>query len=144
LGKYLSALFIFILFLGLTIPYIAFLAFKSEVLWKILLLQNVGMFLLAASILSISMVLSSLTENQVIAGMLAVGVNLTLFLIGRISAEMTGPLHLILDELMMTGHLSSFIKGVFDLKDLFYFLLWPVFSIYLVQRVLESRRWLSS
>ncbi len=144
LGKYLSALALFLLCLLLTSPYVIYLAVKGEVLWKILLLQNLGLVLVASSILSIAMFLSSLTENQIISGMLAVGVNLTLFLLGRFSAEIGGPLHLILDELTMTAHFSSFLKGIFDLKDLIYFLLWPVFSIFLVQRVLESRRWLSN
>lgn len=72
--------------------------------WGIVLSSYIGALFLTASMLSYGMFISSLTKNQIIAFIISAILSLILVITG-----------------IYTEHYQSFIKGVIDLRDVFFF-----------------------
>jgi ABC-2 type transport system permease protein len=47
----------------------------------------------------------------------------------------------VLSELSIIEHFDSFAKGIFDTKDVIYYLNLTILSLFLTLRSLESKRW---
>lgn len=143
LGKYLGALFLVGLFIVGTLPGVLFLAFQGGFEWPVYLLQAAGFFLLGGAVLGIGLVSSALSENQMVAAVIAFAVTLGLYFLSWIAPGFSGAPRAILDELTIMSHYQSFLRGVFDLKDFLYYFLWIVLCVFLAQKVLESRQWIT-
>jgi ABC-2 type transport system permease protein len=100
-----------------------------------------GIFLMGASFLSLGLLISSLTENQIIAAVVGFGLFLLLWAIGWL-ASFAGPgLGKILSYLSIFEHFDDFAKGVIDTRDVIFYLSFTFFGLYLTYRSLESVRW---
>ena len=101
-------------------------------------------FLIGAAIMLISagILISSLTENQMIAAIGSIGVNILLCLFDIISNFVTVPfLKNIINALSVLYKYQEFTYGIFSLKNILFFLsLIAVFN-FLTMRVIERRRW---
>ena len=141
LGKYLSVTFIFFMILVMTFVGPLYLSFIVDIYWPPLFIQALGLFLVSMTILGIGMVYSSLTENQIISGTLSAATSMVLFLLSWVSSSFSGVIRIILEELTILAHYSSFNRGVFDLKDFIYYFLWIIMLIFLTYRFIERIRW---
>jgi len=142
LGKFLAALTVFTLMLGLT-AYMPLLMWHfGSVEWPPILTGYLGVWLLGAIFIAVGLLASSLTENQVIAGFIGFGAVLILWLIGWLSQSLSdsslGPL---LNYLSIGEHTENMIKGMIDTEDLVYQLTLIVVGLFVTHRVLESQRW---
>jgi len=100
-----------------------------------------GYLLLGGAFISIGILASALTENQIIAVLVSFGMLLLLWLIDW-SASFAGPTAArILQYLSFIEHLQDFQRGVIDTKDVVFYLSFIFFSLFLTSRVIESRRW---
>src|SRR5262249_574395 len=100
-----------------------------------------GLLVLATSFVTVGLLTSSLTENQIIAAVSCLVVLLLLYVISW-PAETAGPvLGGVLKYLSLTEHFSDMVKGVIDTKALVYFLSVILLSLFLTQRSVESVRW---
>jgi len=140
-GKFLGAVGFLVVMLGLTGVYpLMLLSFGNPEL-PIIASGYLGLFLLAVSFVSIGLLTSSLTDNQIIA---AVSCLVSLLLLYVISwpAETAGPtMAAVLKYLSLTEHFGEMVKGVIDTKDLVYFASVIVLALYLTHRSVESIRW---
>ena len=84
---------------------------------------------------------SSLTDDQVAAGLLGVVMLLPLWLVARAADLVPAGLAEVLRPLSLLGHLESFDRGVLDSVDLTYFVLLAAGFLFLAWRSVESRRW---
>jgi len=141
IGKYFAALAIFCIMLAITLLYPLFLQIMSGVYWPKVLLHYLGIFLVGSAVLGIGLVCSALTENQIVAGILGVAISLSLLLISWISNQTTGVLRAVIDEITIMAHYQSFLKGIFDVRDIVYFMAWILFSLFLSAKILESGKW---
>ncbi|MFQ5455403.1 MAG: ABC transporter permease subunit [Nitrospirota bacterium] len=143
IGKYLSALIVFILMLVLTLPMPVFMEIYSSVEWRLLISSYTGIFFLGAIFLSVGLFGSSLTENQIIAAVISFGILLILWLLGFASAFTSSYplLNDILSYLSIKEHLNNFLKGLLDTSDMFYFLSVIVFWLFSCHRVIDSHKW---
>jgi ABC-2 type transport system permease protein len=92
--------------------------------------------------LSVGLLASGLTENQVIAVVLSFGFLLLIWLfdwMGQLVGE--SPFGKLLSYLSPLGHFDNLVKGLVDTKDLVYFAAAIIFSLFLTHRVIESQRW---
>ncbi|MBL8994951.1 MAG: hypothetical protein JNM63_16505, partial [Spirochaetia bacterium] len=126
-----------------TLPGALFLTFKGGFEWPVYLLEAAGFFLLGGTVLGIGLVSSALSENQMVAAVIAFAVTIGLYFLSWIAQGFSGAPRAVLDELTILSHYQSFLRGVFDLKDFLYYALWIVLSVLLAQKVLESRQWIS-
>lgn len=141
LGKFLGAFtFVFIMLL-LTGIYPLILVAYGDPEPGVILSGFLGLLLLATAFVSIGLLTSSFTENQIIA---AVSCMVTLLLLYVISwpADTAGEaMGALLKYVSLTEHFGEMVKGVIDTRDLMYFGSVIVLALFLTQRSVESLRW---
>ena len=141
IGKFFACLTVFCLMIGLTLLYPVLLAVVYEVeVWP-LFASYLGLFLLGAAFISCGIMVSSLTENQIVAALVSSGIILAFWFIDWNEAAVTPLLAEILHHFSFFEHFYNFPRGVIQSKDIIFFILFTVLFLYLTLRSLESRRW---
>jgi ABC-2 type transport system permease protein len=143
IGKYLASLALFIFMLAPTSIYFIVLSRYSEpaMPWRIVLSGYLGIFLLGAVLLAIGSFISSLTENQIIAGFATFVIFLMLWIIdigARGASTTTGE---IIKYLSVLQHYESFSQGVIDTSSIIFYVSFALLGIFLTLRSLDSMRW---
>jgi len=141
LGKYFSALTLYAALIAGTFVYqiLLFLYGKPEL--GQILSSYLGMLLLGGAFVSVGIFLSTLTDNQIVAGFLTIILLLFFWVIGW-ADEFAGPkLGAFLGYVSLLSHFDEFAKGVIDLKDIILYLSFSVFFLFLTYVSLESKRW---
>jgi len=103
----------------------------------------IGLFFLAAAFVAIGMFSSVLTDNQLVAFILAVFVSGFMFLGFEMiySLSLFGPIDLFIRNLGIATHYSSISRGVVDTRDVLYFLSVIALFLSLTKLSLASRKW---
>ena len=103
----------------------------------------IGLLLLGGSYAAIGLWASSLTDNPIIAFLLAaLSCFVFYFGFGELTALIPdGDLAYFLSELSIHTHYESVSRGVLDSRDLFYFLSLTVFFLLATRLTLQSRNW---
>ena len=141
LGKFLAALLLYAVLLGLTLVYFLFLFRYGNPDWKPLAAGYLGLLLLGGCFMALGTLLSTVTRNQLVAGMLTFGLFLMLWVIDWVNDYATGPIGQVASYLALTTHLENFAKGVLDLRDTVYYLSVIGLGLFLTVRSVESVRW---
>jgi ABC-2 type transport system permease protein len=141
LGKFLGAMTLYGAMLGVTFIYIGVLYAFGTPEWKPILTSYIGLLCLGGCFISVGLLISSLTRNQIVAGMLTFGVFLLLWVIDWIGAFAGPTLEPIVNYLSITQHLDDFVKGVIDTKHLIYYLSFMTFGLFLTAKSVDSERW---
>jgi len=97
--------------------------------------------LVGAAFLSFGIFASSLTDNQVVAGLISFSVLLILWMIGFVDEFQPGILGTICNEISVFSHFEDFGRGVVDTGHVAYYVLFTFFFLFLNLRVLESYKW---
>lgn len=106
----------------------------------VFLLSHLGLVLLAASILSLGMFISSLTESTVIAAIMTFALILLLWLMDAIAAGLPGGVGDALSHLSLLKHFTDFTEGIFDTSGLVLFLSFVGLGLYLTAQSVETLR----
>lgn len=141
IGKFLAALALYALMIALTLLYPGIVAYFTRLEWGPLVTGYVGLLLLGATFLAVGIFASSLTENQIVAAIVTFGVLLIFWVIGWSADYAGGTWAKVLTDLSILEHYDSFSKGIFDTKDIVYYLLFTLVALFLSLRSLEARRW---
>lgn len=148
LGKYLAALAL----VGLCILVVALfplvLSFYGEgaeggaaVEWQTVGTGLLGLFLLGAMAMAVGMFVSSLTESVIVAALVSLVFLLALWVVTIFTIGVEGPVKELTAALSASEHLSRFLAGRIELKDVVYYLSFVVLGIYLTDRAVEGHRW---
>ena len=141
LGKFFACLTLYMTIVALTLVYCGILELYGDPVWGPIWSAYLGYLLLGGTFIGVGMLASSVTENQIVAVLLAFGALLTLWLIDW-SASFAGPTAAkVLQYLSIIQHLQDFQRGVIDTSDVVFYLSFIFFSLFVTTRVLESRRW---
>ena len=89
-GKFLASLALFLTMVALTLYYPLILMTFGNPDMGVLAASYIGVILIGASFLSLGLLASSLSQNQVVAAMISFGLILSLWLIGFLSGVVTG------------------------------------------------------
>src|SRR5262245_16962971 len=81
MGKFLAAMGLYLVMLLVTLPHIALLFIYGNPEWKPIATAYLGLLLLGGCFISLGLFISSLTKNQVVAGMATFAVFLMLWII---------------------------------------------------------------
>jgi ABC-2 type transport system permease protein len=141
LGKYLASLVMFLIPVAITMTYTLVLAHYGSPDRGPIISGYLGLILFGATFLAVGLLASSLTQNQVVAALVAVAVLLGLWLIGVFANSARPPVSDFLTYLSVIGHYGDFSNGLIDTKDVVYYLLIIVTALFLTVRSLETRRW---
>jgi len=141
LGKFLGGLILVLLMIVLSGFFgVVLLRFGNPEI-PMMLSGYLGLFLMAISFLAIGTLISSFTDNVVVAYAGALFVLLMLYTIGWLGETVQGPWGSIVKYVSITDHFQELLKGLIDTKDLVYFATVLVVSLFLTQRSVESVRW---
>lgn len=141
LGKYFSGLTIFTFMLMLTLLHPFLISFIWEIPLGPLLTGYLGIFLLGCSLFSLGILVSSLTENQIVTAIVTFSISLIFWVIAWNEGFASPLLGKILNHLSFLDHLDNFTKGTIETKDVIYFLDYTFFCLILTAFSLKSRRW---
>jgi ABC-2 type transport system permease protein len=141
LGKYFAALALYAVVLAVSAVNLVFLFLYGKPDFQPILIGYLGLLLQGASLLAIGTFLSTLTRNQIIAGVAGFCVGLLLWVLEwTTSFESTGAAA-VLSYLSVVSHFEPFSKGVLDTKDVVFFLSAIFLGLFLTARSTESLRW---
>lgn len=140
-GKFLASAALYALLLGLTLLYPGLVAYFARVEWGPVLTGYLGLLLVGGTFLAVGLLVSSLTENQIVAGFGSFGVLLALWVVGWGAEFAGGTLRTVLQYLSITEHLDGFSRGIIDTKDVVYYASAIALALFLTLRSLESKRW---
>lgn len=166
LGKFLGAAILLVFMLAVTLSYpLLIMGSGATPDLKPTLVGYLGVLLMGLAFLAVGLLISSLTENQIVAAVGAFGALLMLWVINWMSESATitlaeimnkvsaglweqagfgmgGPtLGDLLGSISLIGHLDDFRKGLLDTQHVIFFASVVFMGLFVTQRVLESRRW---
>jgi len=141
-AKFLGALFFYVTLLLPTVSYLViFWWYGGD--WSLFptLTFYLGLTFLAASYLSVGILVSSLTNNQVVAAFVTFVVLFIIYLLFLFDQFLPGTrTGEIANYFSWFSHLASFEKGILDTKDIFFFLTNTTFFLFLTVLVLDFKR----
>ena len=141
MGKFLGGLVLYGAMLAVTLVHMAILFAYGNPEWRPIATGYLGLILMGACFLSLGLFVSSLTRNQIIAGMVTFAVFLMFWVINWIATFMGPTSQAVLNYLSITEHLNDFARGVIDTKHVVYYLSFIAFSLFLTVRAVDSERW---
>ena len=142
-GKFLAAFIFYACIIALTLVYpLVLLQFGNPDIGPIIS-SYLGLLLFGAAVLSLGTLTSTLSENQIVSFILATIIILMLYVSSFFASLATSvpTVSTILTELSLSGHLSNFMSGLLTAKDVLYYALITIVSLFAATRILESRRW---
>jgi ABC-2 type transport system permease protein len=101
----------------------------------------IGVLLVGGAFLSIGILASSLTSNQIIAALLTFFATAGLFLVGLGAYLFPAGNTTFLEYMNLWEHMVDWPKGIVDTRHLVYCLSIMAFTLFCSVRALESRRW---
>jgi ABC-2 type transport system permease protein len=140
-GKYLASLIMLALMLALSAVSCVFTFLYGNPELAPLLAGYLGLFLMGAAFMAIGLFFSALTESQVVAVIVPMGLNLLFYILSWAAASAKGAVKSLLDYLSFIQHFDQLVKGVLDSKDIVYFLSFCFLWLFLTHSVILSRRW---
>ena len=141
LGKFLGAMGLYAVMLAVTMIYIAILFFLGNPEWKPILAGYLGLLLMGGCFVSVGLLISSLTKNQIVAAVVTFAVFLMLWVINWIG-ENSGPTtREIVNYLSIMHHFDDFARGIIDTKHVVYYLSFITFGLFLTAKSVDSERW---
>ncbi len=142
LGKFLACWILVLIALACTLPYYATVANIGNIDHGATIGGYIGLILISAAYTSIGLFTSSLTNNQIVAILLALFVGIFFqFLFGLISDSLTGWLSDFFHYLNFNTHYNSISRGVIDSKNIIYLLTVTFAGLFTAQIVLSKRNW---
>jgi len=122
-GKFLAILLLIITALALTLPYYITVWCLGPIDHGAVWSGYLGLIFMSAAYISIGIFASCLTNNQIIAFLLALLIGIFFHIIfGMIASGLTGSLGSVFNYLSLSNHFESISRGVIDSKDIIYFL----------------------
>jgi ABC-2 type transport system permease protein len=143
IGKWLAALTLYGALLLISLANIGFLFLYGKPDWQPLAAGYLGLILQAGALLAIGAFISTLTKNQIIAGITTFAACLLLWVFEWVGGYETTVWAKVMAYMSVVSHFEPFAKGVIDTKDVVYFLSLIFLGLFLSVRSLESLRWRS-
>ena len=141
LGKFLGALALYLAMLLVTLLYVALLFWFGNPEWRPIVAGYLGLLLMGGCFLSVGLLISSLTKNQIVSAVATFAVFLFLWMINW-NVDSSGPVtREILNYLSITEHFGDFARGIIDTKHVIYYLSFITFGLFLTAKSVDSERW---
>src|SRR6266516_3748343 len=137
LGKFLGALALWAAMLAVSAIHIGILFVYGNPEWKPILTAYVGLLLFGACFISVGLFISSLTKNQIVAGMLTFAVFLMLWVINWIGSFSGPTVDKLTSYLSIVDHFDDFSKGIIDTTHLIYYLSFITFGLFLTAKSVD-------
>ena len=141
MGKFLGALALWAVMLAVSLIHMGILFIYGNPEWKPLATAYLGLLLFGACFISVGLFISSLTKNQIVAGMVTFAVFLFLWIINWIGSFSGPTVNSLTEYLSVINHFDDFSKGVIDTTHLIYYFSVITFGLFMTARSVDSERW---
>jgi ABC-2 type transport system permease protein len=141
IGKYLACLLLVAIALAFTLPYYVSIARLGNIDHGSTITGYLGLLLMSSAYVSIGLLASSLTNNQIVAFLIALLAGVVFqFILGSVGSGQTGWIGSLLMDLSIPHHYDSMSRGVIDTKDVLYFLALTFLGLMLTEVVISKRK----
>jgi ABC-2 type transport system permease protein len=109
--------------------------------WKPAATGALALLLVGLSFIALGLFLSTLTRNQIVAGILGFGMALLFWILSWFDMPTADPWMKVLSYMGITTHMEDMLKGVVDVKDIVFYLSIIASGLFLAHQSVESQRW---
>lgn len=109
--------------------------------WKPMASGALALLLFGCCFIAVGTFVSTLTRNQIVAGILSFCLFLGMWTLGWADDPMSGSVWKVVGYLGVTTHLEDMLKGVLDLKDVVFYLSFIALGLFAAHQSVESQRW---
>ena len=149
LGKFLAAFIMFALCNVIFLVYAVIISFFAQPQWSVILCTLLGtlflggsMLFLGGSMIAINVFISVMTESQVVAAVLGMGVGLLIsmmsYFVSNIGIQWISTA---LEKISFMNYYANFTYGILSITDVIFFLSVTALFLFFTVRALEKRRW---
>ncbi len=139
-GKFVASLVMTFTMLLLTLLFPTLIAAFGEIDTGSIASGYLGLILLASTFLSIGLLISSMSKNQIVAALTSFGILLALWIIGSLS-NLAGQFGEFFVYLSLIEHFQDFARGVVGVKHVVYFLSFTTVCLFATVKSVESSKW---
>lgn len=144
-GKFLAACSVLVLSLASTFFYIVVIVSYSTPYVGLIISNYLGFLLLSCCYIAIGVLMSALSENQLSAAVLTLGVNLLLQLLESVGPSLSVPylsfLPTVFSWISLQARYYAFSIGIISIADIIYYASFCGIMLFLTVRVIDKRRW---
>ncbi len=143
-GKFIGALLFYFIYVGITLYYLLLLIVYGKPDFGPIISGYVGFIFLEAAYISVGVLISSTTRNQIVSGVVTLIVLMFLWIVGWISQYITNiTIKNFVSYLSFLTHYQDFSKGIIDTRHIIFYISVIWFNMFLTVRLLENRRTIS-
>lgn len=139
LAKYLASMAVVLTMLALTGAYAAVLGLFGSPEWGPVYSGYLGLALLASTLVSLGLLFSALTSNQMVAAIVTIGVSFMMWMIDSMAAMMPEGLERVLISLSLLARFTPFVTGAMYTSDFGFFISSTLLALFLAMRALARR-----
>jgi len=141
IGKFLAALALVSVGVLLTGTYVITAASLGNLDAGVTLSGYVGMILVGAAYMAIGIYASTLTDNQIVAFIIGIVIAFLFYYLDKVIIFVPGSLAGIFEYMSIDFHYRNFLRGVFDMRDIIYYLSIVFLGITMASSALVKRKW---
>jgi ABC-2 type transport system permease protein len=135
-AKFIASMVVVAAMTSLTLVYAVLLAIYGQPDWGPIYSGYLGVLLLAAALVSIGLMISALTANQIVAAVVSLGLFGILWAIDTLAALLPQPFENWLLGLSLLAHFTPFAIGAMYVSDFGFFLTVALLGLFLTVRAL--------
>lgn len=139
LAKYVASMAVVLTMIALTGTYAIVLGMFGSPEWGPIYSGYLGLVLFASTLVSLGLMISALTANQIVAAIVTIGVSFMMWTIDTLAAMMPDALERILISLSLLARFTPFATGAMYTSDLGFFVCSTLLALFLAVRALARR-----
>lgn len=140
-GKFLAAMGLVVVMLGLTLPHVLFVSTHGSLDMGPVIGGYLGLFLMAGGYVAVGLMTSAWSKEQIVSAIMGFFICFVLFLVGKLLSVVPAWIAPLLQAISFDNHFQSISRGVIDTRDLLYYLSLIGICLLIAETSLESRRW---
>jgi gliding motility-associated transport system permease protein len=139
IAKYLASMAVVVAMIALTGTYAVVLGLFGSPEWGPIYSGYLGLALLSSTLVSLGLMVSALTANQVVAAIVTIGISFLLWTIDTLAAMMPDALERVLISFSLLARFQPFVTGAMYLSDFGFFVSSTLLALFLAMRALARR-----
>jgi len=139
IAKYLASMAVVLAMIALTGTYAFVLGLFGSPEWGPIYSGYLGLALLSSTLVSLGLMISALTANQVVAAIVTIGISFLLWTIDTLAAMMPDALERVLISFSLLARFQPFVTGAMYLSDFGFFVSSTLLALFLAMRALARR-----
>jgi ABC-2 type transport system permease protein len=141
IGKYLAAFTVYSGIILSTFYMPLVLDMLTTINWPHVAMGYLGLLMVGAAMVSVGLFASTVTEKQVVAAVLSIGILVIFWFVGGGIGAASQRATDFMREVSLYQPFQNMISGLLDLRDIVFLISFSVVMLFISHRVMESGRW---